>query len=252
MLIETTDIRTATTAPGTPGLDELVLELDRQLDTLVARGCPWSAGMTDAQFRAHLAPLAERLPDVAAILAERAPEGEEAAGEGATAGAAAIDAAGGPRLPFVLVIGRELLAPQRAASLVRRRERRLIVSMLDEEAFDAFRPIEQLRLPPGGAYLLVDVDAGWATRNDPPDVAQPKLDAAGRSPLTIEEGIAVATHHPEAVATNAGFSLLGSRRGDRRVTALWVSRGAPKLGWCFAGAPHTWLGSASCAGRLGM
>lgn len=232
MLTVMTENRPAPAA-GAPGLDELVLELDRQIDTLVARGCPWSAAMTDDQFRAHLAPLYERLPDVAAVLAARQPDGE------------------GPRLPFVLTIGRELLSPQRAAALVRRRERRLIVSMLDDEAFDAFRPIEQLRLPPGGAYLLVDVDAGWETRNDPPDVALPKLEAAGRSPLTVEEGIAVVTHHPEAVATNAGFSLLGSRRGDRRVTALWVSRGAPKLGWCFAGVPHTWLGSASCAGRLG-
>lgn len=234
MLIEKTE--TPTGSRREPVLDELVLELDRQLDTLVARGCPWAAGMTDQQFRDHLAPLAERLPDVAAILAQR---------DG-------LDAAGGPRLPFVVALGRELLSPQRAAAVVRRRERRLVVSMLDDDAFEAFRPIESLRLPPGDAWLLVDVDAGWATRNDPPDVALPKLEAAGRSPLTIEEGIAVATHHPEAVATNAGFSLLGSRRGDRRVTALWVSRGAPKLGWCFAGAPHTWLGSASCAGRLGM
>jgi hypothetical protein len=39
--------------------------------------------------------------------------------------------------------------------------------------------------------------------------------------------------------------------GDRRVPALWISGGAPKLGWCWAGNPHTWLGSASCATRLG-
>ncbi|MBB4664153.1 DUF5701 family protein [Conexibacter arvalis] len=244
MPIETMEQRsapTALTAPAAPSLDELALELDRQLDTLVARGAPWAAAMTDGQFRAHLAPLADRLPEVAATIARTRRERDPLAADD-----------GPPRLPFVLVVGGELLSPQRAAGLVRRDERRLIVSMLDDEAFAAFRPIETVRLPPGGAYLLVDVDAGWATRNDPPDTALPRLQEAGRSPLTVEEGIAVATHRPEVVATNAGFSLLGSRRGDRRVTALWISRGAPKLGWCFAGVPHTWLGSASCAGRLGM
>jgi hypothetical protein len=35
------------------------------------------------------------------------------------------------------------------------------------------------------------------------------------------------------------------------VTAIWISKGAPKLGWCWAGNPHTWLGSASCAKRIG-
>jgi hypothetical protein len=50
--------------------------------------------------------------------------------------------------------------------------------------------------------------------------------------------------------TANAFSLLGSRRGDRRVPALWLSGGRPRLGWCWAGAPHFWLGSASCAERL--
>ena len=38
------------------------------------------------------------------------------------------------------------------------------------------------------------------------------------------------------------FSLLGSRAGDKRVPALWVSARRPRLGWCYQGAPHTWLG----------
>jgi hypothetical protein len=56
--------------------------------------------------------------------------------------------------------------------------------------------------------------------------------------------------------------LLGSRCGDRRVPALWISggsardggtarRGAAKLGWCWAGNHHTWLGHASAAQRVG-
>ncbi|WP_238695248.1 DUF5701 family protein [Ornithinimicrobium flavum] len=46
---------------------------------------------------------------------------------------------------------------------------------------------------------------------------------------------------------------------DTRVPALWISNGtgrdgqerkdAPKVGWCWAGNHHTWLGIASVAGR---
>ena len=79
----------------------------------------------------------------------------------------------------------------------------------------------------------------------------PKILAAGRLPLTLDEGIAVVTHHPDLLSSGNRFSMLGSRCGDRRVTAIWVSQRRPRLGWCWAGAPHTWLGSASCGSRVG-
>ena len=44
--------------------------------------------------------------------------------------------------------------------------------------------------------------------------------------------------------------LSGSRRGDRRVPAMWISAKAPKLGWCWDGNPHDWLGVASAGSRL--
>ena len=71
------------------------------------------------------------------------------------------------------------------------------------------------------------------------------ITAQGRLPLTIDEGLALVTLHPAALASNRCFSLVGSRCGDKRVPALWISQGAPKLGWCWYGNPHTWLGSAS-------
>jgi hypothetical protein len=37
-----------------------------------------------------------------------------------------------------------------------------------------------------------------------------------------------------------------------RQVEVWISQGARKLGWCWAGNPHTWPGSASCGGRLGV
>ncbi|WP_422678000.1 DUF5701 family protein [Blastococcus brunescens] len=30
-----------------------------------------------------------------------------------------------------------------------------------------------------------------------------------------------------------------------------MSARRPRLGWCYQGAPHSWLGTASCAGRRG-
>ena len=35
-----------------------------------------------------------------------------------------------------------------------------------------------------------------------------------------------------------------------RVPALWISERAPKLGWCWDGNPHTWLGLASAGRRV--
>ena len=58
---------------------------------------------------------------------------------------------------------------------------------------------------------------------------------------------------PEVLEKNKCFMLAGSRARarDRRVPALWISERAPKLGWCWDGNPHTWLGTASAGGRLG-
>jgi Family of unknown function (DUF5701) len=113
---------------------------------------------------------------------------------------------------------------------------------------DDYSPIPEIELPDTPAYRLVDFDAGAGFFNVTDDALLQIL-ARGRSPLTIDEGIAVLLHSPDVLAESA-FSLLGSRRGDRRVPALWLSGGRPRLGWCWAGAPHPWLGSASCAERV--
>jgi len=164
---------------------------------------------------------------------------------------AVVEEAGPGRIPSVLVPSREALSAGDAIRRVEREGKRAL-SMLDDEELARFVPIEGVELPAGPAYRLLDVDTGHEYRNVTPEDALVAIRAAGRSPLTIEEGIAVVTHHPETIARNDGWSLLASRCGDRRVGALWISKGAPKLGWCWAGNPHTWLGSASCAARVGL
>ncbi len=203
-------------------------EFHRQVENLLQKGYPEAAGLTTAEFRKHVDPLGERITDPAAI------------GDGTWA----------DRFPFVVVVKSELVDAGKAIQLVERREEAGF-SVLDPDDIARFEPLEGMQLPTSSAYLLVDVDTGKDSLNLTPDDALETIQGRDRSPLTIDEGIALVTHHPEAVAKNGGFSLPGSRCGDRRVTALWISRGRPKLGWCWAGNPHTWLGSASCAGRIG-
>jgi hypothetical protein len=120
---------------------------------------------------------------------------------------------------------------------------------MDPTAPEDYVPIGEIELPDAPSYVIHDVDLGAEFFDVTPDDALGVILGRGRSPLTIEEGIAVLTAIPDALTTHNAFSLLGSRRGDRRVPALWLSGGRPRLGWCWAGAPHSWLGSASCASR---
>lgn len=204
-------------------------EFERQLAGLIAKRYPEAAGLQPAAFRRKLEPLRE----VAVGLPESDPDFEHG------------------RFPFVIIVSRELVGPEASIGLVERRGKAAATTMLDAEDFEQFRPIERITTPKGSAYLAVDVSGGRDTLNVTPDDALETIEQQGRSPLTLDEGIALVTQFPEAVNKNGGFSLPGSRRGDRRVTALWISRGRPKLGWCWAGNPHTWLGSASCGHRLG-
>ncbi|MBW8806970.1 MAG: hypothetical protein JF587_24410 [Catenulisporales bacterium] len=129
------------------------------------------------------------------------------------------------------VIDRNYKGPEDVASFV------TIPQLLDDDASDA-QP-----------YVVFDVERGEEFCGVVPLEAMQAIDTRGRTPLSIEEGIALVTHFPELLAKNKCFELAGSRNGDKRVPALWISRGAPKLGWCWQGNPHTWLGMASAGSR---
>lgn len=200
---------------------------DEQVENLLQKQYAQAAGLTERAFMQHLEPL-------------RACVGEliwEDTGEQAP-------------IPFVIVIRSELLAADKAMQLVERSDKKGF-TVLEADDLRKFEALESLQIPSALAYLLIDVDTGQATRNRSPDEALKIIKDENRSPLTIAEGIALVTHYPDVLKKNNGFSLLGSRCGDRRVTALWISSGQPKLGWCWAGNPHTWLGSASCGRRIG-
>jgi hypothetical protein len=199
-------------------------EFDRQVDTLLELGYPGLAGLPPADFTALLAPLR----------------------------AVAVTAGGDPatpdRVPFVVVVPAKLAPVAATVPLTSLRGRPGGVSRLLPDV-ERFVPTEHAPAPAAEPYLLVDVDRGAEFRNWTPDAALAVITGRGRSPLTVEEGVALVTHFPATLVKNHCFSLAGSRAGDRRVPAVWISNGAPVLGWCWAGNPHTWLGVASAAGR---
>lgn len=112
-----------------------------------------------------------------------------------------------------------------------------------------YRPVDE-RVPRDRPYLVTGFEPGTEYRDVPPREAVRAVLERGRLPATIEEGLGVFVQHPDVLQRNACFSLAGSTRGDKRVPALWISGHAPKLGWCFAGVPHSWLGLASVARRV--
>ena len=129
---------------------------------------------------------------------------------------------------------------------------------------DAFGPIEPL--PAGAVHALSGLDRGDDMAGWSPDEALPAIRDAGRTPLTLAEGLTWALQLPGVIERNHCFMTIGSRlrrpdgRLDARTPALWISNGtgrdgrarrdAPKVGWCWAGNRHTWLGFASAARRL--
>ncbi len=201
-----------------------LVEFDRQLDALIDHGYPAMAGLSVRRFRGTAAGVREA--------------------------AAALSAAAGrgDAIPMVLVVGGGLVGLREQALAMRTAAGAGITDMPADD-LARFRPIEGVDEPDAPFWLVHDVDTGAAFLNVTPDDALVSITRGRRSPLTVAEGIAVVTQRPGILRERNCFSLLGSRCGDRRVTAVWVSRRRPKLGWCWAGNPHTWLGSASCGGR---
>ena len=94
----------------------------------------------------------------------------------------------------------------------------------------SFLPQDGFMPPEGPFYLVVNPHTGTCYVNREPDVARKLIDSDERLPLTLEEGLAIATQHPEWLLEKNGFNLLGSRSADGRVPSIWMSQNAPRLG----------------------
>lgn len=217
--------------PLTLPANELTLrkEFDRQANNLLQKGYPKAAKASAAEFLKHIEPLKEKLEELVV------PE---------------IDLEQG-HLPFVIVIKSDLVSAKKAMSLVKREGKKGCTKMYPRQPKD-FKTIDEVSLPNSMVYLLVDIDRGKRSLNMIPSEALKTIKSENRSPLTIDEGIAIMTHYPEFLIKNNCFSLLASRySGDKRVPAIWINgEKRSNLGWCWEGNPHTWLGSASCGSRV--
>ncbi|MCS5731202.1 DUF5701 family protein [Herbiconiux moechotypicola] len=133
----------------------------------------------------------------------------------------------------------------------------------DFSDLDQFEPLDDIDVPDRPLYLVHEVERGDDLRNWSPDEALPEIVSRGRRPLTVSEGVSWFLQQPDQLEPNFCAMTIGSRLRrpagglDARTPAIWISsgtgrdgravRGAPKLGWCWAGNRHTWLGFASAA-----
>ncbi|MFB6813326.1 DUF5701 family protein [Streptomyces sp. NPDC056347] len=156
-------------------------------------------------------------------------------------------------------------APASALAPLLRRDDKPGFVVVDMPDIDLFTPLETVLLPDAPLYLLTGPDRGDEMANWSPDEALPALTAQARTPLTHTEGIHWVLQQPAALERNHCFMAIGSRLRrpngtlDARTPAIWISNGtgrdgrerrnAPKVGWCWAGNRHTWLGFASATGR---
>ena len=166
----------------------------------------------------------------------------------------------------VLSVHPSLVPTAQLATLMNRdgKDGFVVVDMTD---LAEFHPTDDVTVPEAPLYLVGDVTRdddmlGWT-----PTDAHAELAQRGRTALTISEGVSWLLQEPAMLEPGKCFMCIGSRKRkkdgglDARTPALWISggtgrdgtenRGAPKVGWCWAGNHHTWLGFASAARRLG-
>jgi Family of unknown function (DUF5701) len=134
-------------------------EFDQQLGTLLKKGYPAISGRTEDEFTELVAPLRKT-----AIMH--------------TASMAPPTAA---RVPFVLVITKDLVPADRAMPLTEFRGKPGFADF-EPEDIRRFNAIKELQIPDGAAYLVFDVDRGGQTLNVRPDDAMVTITEHGAQP----------------------------------------------------------------------
>ena len=186
----------------------------------------------------------------------------EAAGLSAAELAAHLSAL--PDEPGAVLVAHPTLVPARDLAALLRHNGKPGFVVEDMGDLEQFVPITSVNVPECPLYLIHDLDRGDDMRNWSPDEALPAITDRGRTPLTVNEGISWLLQEPTVLEPNHCFMTIGSRKPngnklDARTPAIWISggtgrdgaarKGAPKVGWCWAGNRHSWLGFASAGHR---
>ena len=219
--------------------------VDEQAERLITLGVHEIAGLSEAEVRAAAA---------------RTDAGTSTGTDGTDVDTDAGTAPGNA----LLVLHPDRAPASRLAPLLERDGKRGFV-VVDMPDVDDFRPIDSAAPPAEPVYAITEPERGDHMANWSPDEALPAITYAGRTPLTLTEGIHWLLQRPETLERNHCFMTIGSRLRkangslDSRTPAIWISNGtgrdgrdnrnAPKIGWCWAGNRHTWLGFASATTR---
>ena len=166
-------------------------EAQKQLDRIVALGYPDVADMSAGAFRALARPLIRALED--------SDLGSD----------------------ILLVPTRELVSPE---SLIARTSinRMAGFTTIPPRDIASFLPQDGFEPPEGPFYLVVEPHTGTCYINREPDVARKLIDSDERLPLTLEEGLAIATQHPEWLLEKNGFTRCG---------VIYVADGSPRFAY---------------------
>jgi Family of unknown function (DUF5701) len=203
---------------------EAEIEFDRQVDALTQAGLPGLLDVKDECFRAMLEPLRDLLPPPAAR---------------------------GGGIPFVVVVPEAPVADLLPSVHTPGGEGGTALAPAE---LAGFAPQPELDVP-GVPYLLLDVDldldldAGAGTVGLSAGRAAAAVAAAGRTPLTLAEGVAVLLCDCGVLRTWPSFALLGSRDSTGRHPALRCLPDGPRLTGERSGRGPLGLGTASCAAR---
>lgn len=197
-----------------------------QVQTLLKKEFPKHAGMSEKEFLSYILPLKEKLPEIADMDIPK------------------------EHVPFIVVIKNEIISTENIVPLLELEGKKGYTTM-DADTIKGFKPIEGVKIPNGWAYLAVDIETGKTSLGKTPDEAIKKIKLEDRSPLTLEECVALIIYHPE-ILRDQYIWMPGSRRGDGGVAYLWLGGGKPGLGWSWANGSDARWGSASCGRRIGL
>ncbi|MFD0434579.1 DUF5701 family protein [Streptomyces chartreusis] len=230
------DTSSNTALPALPPLTD-------QAERLIALGVPELAGMHADEIRAYAR--------------------SATAGDGSGIGSGTGDGSGTGPGDTLLAVHPDRVPASALTPLLRRGDKPGFV-VVDMPDVDDFAPAG-VELPDSALYVVTGLDRGDRMANWSPEEALPALAGEGRTPLVLGEGIHWVLQQPAALERNHCFMTIGSRLRkangtlDARTPAIWISNGtgrdgrerrdAPKVGWCWWGNRHTWLGFASGTGR---
>lgn len=100
-------------------------------------------------------------------------------------------------------------------------------------------------------YFLLDVEDGRGEVAKSPAESLKRFAKSGRHALTLDESLALITHHPEILndhyLISAGTFIV---KGGEDLPLLWLLDDKPELHYAWFGIAHGHYGSASCSARV--